>query len=262
VVYIIIQITPAAPASQVHSQPKPVTHNDGEGDDPATEKYVVAEPNPTAPARMEITPSVDSVSAAKAVAANGNARHERDIVANEAVAATAVERVAPAAEAPVAPPASVPTASQATPLTAFVSGTDVPISNPADGQVQSRNAYFLANAANQSDSSAEATASGAAAALFEGASLASGAFVTIDTAALDAALQQLLAGADQVVHTVSRGLTTPTIVSWLLAAATAAAALEFRRRRRRSSRLAGAGWLLTNDSTLCWVPESFSEDIP
>src|SRR5262249_24897326 len=91
VVDIIIPITPAAsaaPGRQVHYQPKAVTRDDGEGDDPG--------------ARMEITPSVDSFSAAKTVAANGNARHERDIVANEAVAATAVERVAPAAEAPVA----------------------------------------------------------------------------------------------------------------------------------------------------------------
>jgi hypothetical protein len=268
VVYITIQITPVASASsgsQARYQPKTVTRDDGTGDDPATEKYVAAESHATTPARMEITPSVDSFSAAKTVAANGNARHERDIVANEAVAATSVERVVPAAEAPVAQPQVAPPQNQATPLSAFVSGTDVAIANPADGPVQSRNAYFLANAANQSDPSADATAGGAAAALLEGATLASGAFVTIDTAALDAALQQLLAGADQVVHTVSRGLSAPSFVSWLLAAATAAAALEFRRRRKRSSRLAGAGAPLINDSTLSWVPElpgSFSEDIP
>ncbi|MCI0684251.1 MAG: hypothetical protein L0Y71_19245 [Gemmataceae bacterium] len=80
------------------------------------------------------------------------------------------------------------------------------------------------------------------------------------TASLDAALQQILQGADHFAHTLTHN---PSFLPWLLAAMAGGVGLELYRRRQTALRPLLAAASLTADSTLSWVPGmpgSFSDE--
>ena len=98
-------------------------------------------------------------------------------------------------------------------------------------------------------------------ALWQGADLQAGT-LNFTTDALDAALGQFVADADQVVEAMQRSLTRSSALPWLAVGVMAGMAFEANRRRRKLSRLVHGAVSLAADSTLSWVPgmpSSFSE---
>src|SRR5262245_13594258 len=99
-------------------------------------------------------------------------------------------------------------------------------------------------------------------AILVGGDLASG-IVTIRTAALDEALRQFSAGADEIASAFTRGLSDYGALPWLLAAAASSVALEMQRRRKRRQAPIANKPSLTADTELRWapgMPGSFSDE--
>lgn len=111
-------------------------------------------------------------------------------------------------------------------------------------------------AASQETTAQEETAT------LEGAGLAAGE-MSVSTSALDEALRQFAAGADEVAQALARGLTDYGMLPWLLVAVAGGAAFGLQRRRRHLQSPTPEKLSLAADSELRWapgMPGSFSDD--
>jgi hypothetical protein len=104
------------------------------------------------------------------------------------------------------------------------------------------------------------TESEAGEAVLQGAGLAPG-DSSFTTASLDAALQQIVQGADQLARTLTQN---PSLLPWVLATLAGGIGLELYRRKKKAARPTMAASSLTANSTLSWVPGmpgSFSDEV-